>query len=253
MNGKPVALVTGSSRRIGAAIARDLAAHGFAVAIHHNNSAADADALASDVRKAGGTASVFAADLTSVSQTEGLATAVSATLGPVRLLVNNASVFEDDSVTGFDADIWDAHFAVHVRAPSILTGAMANGLPEGMEGLVVNIIDQRVLAPNPRFYSYTLSKAALAMATKTMAQALAPYIRVNGIGPGPTMANERQNEADFLRQVDGLLLKRGPAAEEFGATIRWLWDTRSVTGQMIALDGGQHLAWETPDVAGITE
>ena len=253
MDAKPVALVTGSSRRIGAAIVRDLAANGFAVAIHHKNSAPDADALASDIAKAGGTASVFAADLTSIEECQALVPAVTAALGPVRLLVNNASIFEDDSVTVFDAKLWDAHFAVHVRAPSILTGAMANGLPDDLEGLVVNIIDQRVLAPNPRFHSYTLSKAALAMATRTMAQALAPRIRVNGIGPGPTMANERQNEADFARQVDGLLMKRGPAPEEFGATIRWLWATRSVTGQMIALDGGQHLAWETPDVAGITE
>ncbi len=253
MNAKPVALVTGSSRRIGAAIVRDLAANGFAVAIHHKSSASEADALAAEIASTGGTTSVFTADLTSVEECSALVPAVSAVLGPVRLLVNNASVFEDDSVTAFDADIWYAHFAVHVRAPSILTGVMANALPEGMEGLVVNIIDQRVLAPNPRFHSYTLSKAALAMATKTMAQALAPRIRVNGIGPGPTMANERQNEADFARQVDGLLLKRGPAAEEFGATIRWLWSARSVTGQMIALDGGQHLAWETPDVAGIPE
>ena len=138
-------------------------------------------------------------------------------------------------------------------APSLLARDMAAALPDGREGLIVNMIDQRVWALTPRFYSYTLSKSALWTATQTMAQALSPRIRVNAIGPGPTLPNERQNQSDFDRQIDGLLLKRGPALDEFGAAIRFLWEARSVTGQMIALDGGQHLAWQTPDIAGITE
>ena len=253
MTDRPAALVTGGARRLGAAIARDLAAAGFAVAIHHHHSGDEADALASDIRGEGGVAKTYAGDLTDAAATAALVPAVAAQLGPVRLLVNNASLFLPDGLADFTTDIFDAHVAMHVKAPSLLARAMAAGLPDGAYGLIVNMIDQRVLAPNPRFYSYTLSKAALAMATKTMAQSLAPRIRVNGIGPGPSLPNERQSQADFDRQVDGLILKRGPAPEEFGATIRWLWAAPSVTGQMIALDGGQHLGWETPDVAGIAE
>ncbi|MCB1417775.1 MAG: SDR family oxidoreductase [Notoacmeibacter sp.] len=253
MTERPVALVTGGARRIGAAISRDLAANGFALAIHHNESDAEAEALAGEIRARGGAAETFSADLTDANATAALVPAVAARMGAVRLLVNNASVFQADGLADFDDDLWNAHFDVHVKAPSRLARAMAEGLPGSTGGLIVNMIDQRVLAPNPRFYSYTLSKAALAMATKTMAQSLAPRIRVNGIGPGPALPNERQTQADFDRQVEGLILKRGPAPEEFGATIRWLWASPSVTGQMIALDGGQHLAWETPDVAGIAE
>ena len=174
-------------------------------------------------------------------------------LGPVRLLVNNASVFEEDSAQDFEWEVWDRHFSVHVKTPVALARRMAQMLPQGEEGLVVNIIDQRVWRPTPKFFSYTLSKSALWTATRTLAQALAPAIRVNAIGPGPTLQNERQNAADFDRQVSGLILRRGPELGEFGATIRHLWAARSVTGQMIALDGGQHLAWQTPDVYGIAE
>ena len=176
-----------------------------------------------------------------------------AALGPVTLAVNNASVFQDDCVTDFDLDQFERHFAVHLKAPSLIARAMGERLPDGEEGLIVNMIDQRVLSLTPRFYSYTLSKSALWTATRTMAQALAPRIRVNAIGPGPTLPNERQSQADFDRQVDGLILKRGPALEEFGATIRWMWQTPSLTGQIVHLDGGQHLAWETPDVTNAPE
>jgi NAD(P)-dependent dehydrogenase (short-subunit alcohol dehydrogenase family) len=142
---------------------------------------------------------------------------------------------------------------VHVRAPSLLISRFAAQMPDDVQGLVVNIIDQRVWRLNPRFYSYTLSKAALWTATQTLAQALAPRIRVNAIGPGPTLKGSRQTEADFAAQIDGLILKAGPMLTEFGRTIRFLFDTPSITGQMIALDGGQHLAWQTPDVAEIME
>jgi NAD(P)-dependent dehydrogenase (short-subunit alcohol dehydrogenase family) len=171
----------------------------------------------------------------------------------VRLLVNNASVFEDDDAADFDWEQWERHFAVHLKAPVLLTRTLAEALPADQDGLVVNIVDQRVWRPTPRFFSYTLSKSALWTATRTMAQAFAPRLRVNAIGPGPTLKNERQDEADFAAQVDALILKRGPDLDEFGLTIRYLWKARSVTGQMIALDGGQHLAWETPDVAGVAE
>ncbi len=176
-----------------------------------------------------------------------------AALGPVSLLVNNASIFKDDSATDFDWDMWESHFAVHLKAPVLLARKMAERLPEGRDGLVVNIVDQRVWRLNPRFFSYTLSKSALWTATQTLAQALAPRVRVNAIGPGPTLPNHRQAKEDFDSQVDALLLGHGPDVAEFGATIRYLWSARSVTGQMIALDGGQHLAWETPDVAGVHE
>jgi NAD(P)-dependent dehydrogenase (short-subunit alcohol dehydrogenase family) len=171
----------------------------------------------------------------------------------VTLLVNNASVFTDDTVRDFDWNGWDRHFALHVKAPALLARRFAEALPAGREGLIVNIVDQRVWRLTPRYFSYTLSKAALWTATQTMAQALAPRIRVNAIGPGPTLKNTRQENADFAAQVDGLILKHGPDLAEFGATIRYLWQARSVTGQMIALDGGQHLAWQTPDVTGMIE
>ncbi len=249
---KPVALITGAARRIGAAIAADLAAHGFSVAIHHLASHEEAEELCEAIAADGGTAQAFAADLRDPAQVDTMFASVMAEFGPVQLLVNNASIFLDDSAQAPNWDAWEGHFDLHVKAPARL-GALFAEQADLESGLIVNIVDQRVLRPNPRFYSYALSKSALWAATQTMAQAFAPRIRVNAIGPGPTLANERQSDADFDRQVDGLLLKRGPALEEFGATVRYLWTTPSVTGQMIALDGGQHLAWETPDIAGIAE
>lgn len=244
------ALVTGGARRIGRAIAEDLAANGFAVAIHCNASRKDADALAEAIRGRGGVAAVVQADLENTREVDGLIEAAASLLGPLDVLVNNASVFEDDSVTDFEAEIWDRHFAVHVKAPALLTRRFAAALPDGRDGLVVNMIDQRVWKPTPRYFSYQLSKSTLWTATQTMAQALAPRIRVNAIGPGPTLANSSQDKTEFAAEVDNVLLRRGPDLAEFGRTVRYLWDTRSVTGQMIALDGGQHLAWETPDVTG---
>ncbi|UVK37965.1 SDR family oxidoreductase [Mesorhizobium sp. AR10] len=247
------ALVTGGARRIGKAIVEDLAAHGFAVAIHANKSLAEAEVLAARIRDAGGRAAAIAADLTDMDAVGDLVGRAEATLGPIRLLVNNASLFVDDSILDFDWQAWDRHFAVHVKAPALLAQNFARALPEGQEGLIVNIIDQRVWRPTPRYFSYALSKSALWRATEMMAQGLGPRIRVNAIGPGPTLKNARQDDHDFAAQVDGLILKRGPQLSEFGATIRYLWAAHSITGQMIALDGGQHLAWQTPDVTGMTE
>ncbi len=249
----PVVLVTGGARRVGKAIAEDLANHGWPVVIHANAAASAAQNLADSLIGRGARAAAIAGDLTDSDGLKALADAAAKPFGPVQVLINNASVFEDDSAVAPDFDAFDRHFAVHVKAPTGLAAAMANALPEGAEGLIVNIIDQRVWALNPRFFSYTLSKSALWTATRTMAQAFAPRLRVNAIGPGPTLANERQEQGDFDKQVGGLILRRGPELGEFGATIRYLWEARSVTGQMIALDGGQHLAWETPDVAGIRE
>lgn len=247
------ALVTGGAKRIGKAIVEDLAAHGFAVAIHANGSLEEAEALATSLSKKGGVAVAVKADLTDTQATSALILDVNEKLGPIDLIVNNASLFKKDSLDAFDETVWDRHFALHVKAPSLLTRDFARQLPRGVSGLVINVIDQRVWSPNPRFYSYMLSKSALWTATQTMAQALAPDIRVNGIGPGPTLPNERQDPRDFQAQVDALILKRGPALGEFGRTIRFLFDTPSITGQMIALDGGQHLAWETPDIREIVE
>jgi NAD(P)-dependent dehydrogenase (short-subunit alcohol dehydrogenase family) len=247
------ALVTGGGRRLGKAIVEDLAAHGFAIAIHCNNSREDADALAADLRCSGARAEVVQADLTDMDRTNAVIAEATQRLGPVGLLVNNASIFQEDSVENFDPELAERHFAIHVNAPVLLARRFAEALPADEEGLIVNLIDQRVWRLTPRYFSYTLSKSALWTATMTMAQALAPRIRVNAIGPGPTLANTRQAPHDFQAQVDGLLLKRGPELPAFGATIRYLWETPSITGQMIALDGGQHLAWQTPDVSGMVE
>ncbi|RWC30824.1 SDR family oxidoreductase [Mesorhizobium sp.] len=247
------ALVTGGAKRIGRAIVEDLAAHGFAVAIHCNRSRIEADALAAAINAGGGRAAVVAADLTDMDAAADLVGQAQAALGPISLLVNNASLFVDDSVLDFDWRAWDRHFAMHAKAPALLAQNFARALPVGQEGLIVNMIDQRVWRPTPRYFSYALSKSTLWTATQMMAQSLGPRIRVNAIGPGPTLKNARQDDSDFAAQVDGLILKRGPELPEFGATIRYLWEARSVTGQMIALDGGQHLAWQTPDVTGMTE
>lgn len=247
------ALVTGGARRIGKAIVEDLAARGFAVAIHCNRSREEADDLAALVVRSGARAKVVQADLTLTSEVDSLVARATDAVGPIGLLVNNASIFENDSVETYDPAVAERHFAIHVHAPVLLARRFAELLPREQEGLVVNIVDQRVWRPTPRYFSYTLSKSALWTATQTMAQALAPRIRVNAIGPGPTFANVKQSAADFEAQIGGLLLKRGPEPAEFGAAINYLWEARSVTGQMIALDGGQHLAWETPDVTGMAE
>lgn len=244
------ALITGGAKRIGRAIVEDLAAHGFDVAIHCNRSRDDAEALADTLRRNGRRAAVVSADLSDRAALDGLIDAAADSVGPLGLLVNNASVFEPDLAGDFEWPVWDRHFALHVEAPVMLARRFAEALSDNADGLVVNIIDQRVWKPTPRYFSYSLSKAALWSATRMLAQSLAPSVRVNALGPGPTLANVRQSAADFDGQAASVLLGRGPALAEFGATIRYLWEARSVTGQMIAIDGGQHLAWQTPDVTG---
>lgn len=247
------ALVTGAARRIGAAIARDLGAHGWRVALHANASRGDAEAVAEEIRRAGGEAVVLAADLADLAALAPLVEAAFAALGPVDLLVNNASEFEPDEVGALDPARFERHLRVDLVSPCLLADLWAARLPADVAGVVVNVIDQRVLKPTPRFFSYTLAKSALWTATRTMAQALAPRIRVNAVGPGPSFANSRQSPEDFARQSAAVPLGHGPTPEEFGRTVRFFAETPSVTGQMVCLDGGQHLAWQTPDVVDVGE
>lgn len=252
MAAKKTALVTGGARRIGKAVVEHLAASGFSVAIHANMSIDAAEALAEAIRADGGTAAVVHADLTDIEAVRGLVDAARGAIGEIGLLVNNASVFMPDTAEQFDEDTWNTHFAVHVRTPVMLAQAFA-AQATGDDGLVVNMIDQRVWRLTPNFFSYTLSKSALWTATQTLAQGLAPRVRVNAIGPGPTLANERQSAEEFAAQAARVPLGHGPGLDEFGRTIRYLFDTPSITGQMIAIDGGQHLAWQTPDNTNIGE
>ena len=243
-----IALVTGGARRVGRAISLKLAAAGYALAIHCNTSVDEADDLAQEIIAGGGRAVVISADLVDPVSVEAIIPAAAAQLGPVTLLVNNASMFVNDSVTSIDVPTWNRQFSVNIRAPSVLAGMMATALPSGMDGAIVNTLDQRVWKLTPEYYSYTLSKAAMWAATQTMAQAFAPRIRVNAVGPGPTMANVHDGEALFLREAAGTLLGHTVAPEEIADAVLYLATARSITGQMLAVDSGQHLGWRTPDI-----
>jgi NAD(P)-dependent dehydrogenase (short-subunit alcohol dehydrogenase family) len=241
------ALITGAARRIGRALAVQAARSGFDVAVHHRDSALEAEETAALIRAEGRKAVVLAADLTRPDVAD-LVGQAEAALGPVTLLVNNASLFLEDSFETFVAADLDDHMATNVRAPVLLAQAFATLLPEDREGLVVNILDQRVWRPNPQFFGYSLSKAALWHATQTMAQALAPRIRVNAIGPGPTFGSVHQAPGEFEREAAGTPLGRVVTPEDIAGALRYLIDAKAVTGQMIAVDSGQHLAWRTPDI-----
>ncbi|MEQ9152974.1 MAG: SDR family oxidoreductase [Parvibaculaceae bacterium] len=247
------ALVTGAARRIGRAIAFALAEDGWSVAVHHNSSSDDASDVVAGIEARGGRACALHADLGDVAGTEGLVPAAASALGPIALLVNNASLFERDEAASVTPESWTAHLDTNLRAPALLSRAFASQLPDGAEGNIVNITDQRVWAPTPHFFSYTISKMALWDMTQVLARSLAPRIRVNAIGPGPALANARQSAADFERQMASTILKRGTTPDEICAAVRFILASPAMTGQMIALDGGQHLAWETPDVTGISE
>jgi NAD(P)-dependent dehydrogenase (short-subunit alcohol dehydrogenase family) len=242
------ALITGAVRRIGRALAMKAQAAGYDVAVHTRHPDAEADALIASLQAMGGRAAVVQGDLTIGAELETLVPRAAAAVGPLTLLVNSASLFEDDRIETLTPAGWDAHMGSNLRAPILLTQAFAAQLPADREGLVVNILDQRVLRPTPQFFSYALSKAALWHATRMLAQALAPRIRVNGIGPGPTLASIHQSEAAFAAEIAGLPLQRGASPEEIAQALGYLIDAQAVTGQMIAVDGGQHLAWKTPDI-----
>lgn len=239
-----VALVTGGGQRLGRAIAEALGAAGFAVAVHAHRSTAAAEAVAAGIAALpGGRACVVQADLALEAEVAGLVPAVEAALGPVGVLVNNASVFERDEWDSVSRAGWDGHLEPNLRAPFVLMQAFARALPAAAKGLVVNMLDERVWALTPHFVSYTVSKMGLWALTQSMALALAPRIRVNGIGPGPALPNSRQSQAQFDRQAASVPLGHGPTLEEVGRALRALLELPSMTGQMIALDGGQHLQW----------
>jgi NAD(P)-dependent dehydrogenase (short-subunit alcohol dehydrogenase family) len=248
-----VALVTGGAQRIGRRIVERLALEGYAVAVHYRRSGDEAEKIAASIRERGGRAAVVQGDLADADAVGRLVENAARALGPLTLLVNNASEFEPDEVETLSQDRWDRHFAVNLRAPAFLARDFAHQVPADREGCIVNIVDQRVWKLTPQFFSYTLTKAALFSATQTMAQALAPRIRVNAIGPGPTLSNVRQGDDDFAKQSSAVPLGHGGTPDEIADAVLYLAQARSVTGQMIAVDGGQHLAWETPDVAGIKE
>ncbi|HPE48343.1 MAG TPA: SDR family oxidoreductase [Hyphomonas sp.] len=244
-----IALVTGAGARLGRAMAVALGEDGWTVAVHYRASAKGAGETCDMIRAAGGTAEPLRADLASEADRSGLIARASEALGgPVSLLVNSASTFDDDSVQEHSRADWDKHMEPNLRAPVHLAQQMAAALPDGRKGLIVNLIDQRVLKLNPLFFTYTLSKAALWQATQTLAQALAPSIRVNAIGPGPVLKSVHQSDADFAAEKAATLTGEGSSPEEIVRALRYLVAASSVTGQMILCDGGQHLMWQTPDV-----
>jgi NAD(P)-dependent dehydrogenase (short-subunit alcohol dehydrogenase family) len=240
-------LVTGAARRLGRAIALDLAAAGYDVAVHFNSSRDDAEITASEVAKLGRKATLVEADLADEIQVEMIVPSAAKALGPLTALVNNASIFRDDRIDTMTRASWDMHIETNLRAPLVLAQAFAKQLPAGRDGAIVNMLDQAVWKLTPQFLSYTVSKAGLWTLTRTLAQALAPRIRVNGIGPGPTLKAAKQSAENFAKQVDATLLKRAPEPADIAGAVRYLLSAKAVTGQMIAVDSGQHLAWATGD------
>jgi NAD(P)-dependent dehydrogenase (short-subunit alcohol dehydrogenase family) len=236
-------LVTGAGRRLGRAIALDFANRGWRVGIHYRSSAAEAQALVAEIERKGGKAAALEADLTSVAALDSLIQACAEALGAPNCLINNAARFERDTLGTLTSESWQAHLDVNLRAPVFLAQAFARSF-DGATGNVVNLIDQKVLRLNPDYFSYTIAKAALWTATQTMAQALAPRIRVNAVAPGPVLRSRGQSEAEFQGEFASTLLQRQVSPDDVIAAIRFLLDTPSITGQIIALDGGQHLVWK---------
>jgi NAD(P)-dependent dehydrogenase (short-subunit alcohol dehydrogenase family) len=242
-------LVTGAARRIGLALAEGFARAGWRVVLHASpRSLAEAEAAAATLVAQGFRARAIACDLESVEETQDLIARAETHFGPFSLLVNNAALFEPDAAQDFTIERLDRHFAVNLRAPLALGQAFAARLPQGERGAIVNLIDQRVFRLTPRDFTYTLSKSALWAATRTMAQAFAPRIRVNAIGPGPVLPNKFASEAAFAREAAGVPMHEPSALESVVEAALYLARARDVTGQMIAVDSGQHLAWRTPDV-----
>lgn len=252
------ALVTGAGRRLGKAMALYLAGRGHDVAVHYAASANGAAEVVEEIRAMGRQAAAMQADLLVEAEAEGLvARAAEALGGPLGLLVNNASIFEPDTLASATRESWDRHIGSNLRAPFVLTQAFAAQVPPAQtdergeklaQALVVNMVDQRVMKPTPFFMTYTIAKMGLWAFTRTAAQALAPDVRVNAIAPGPTVRGLRQEEAHFRRQRAATPLARGANASDITAALGYLLDAPAVTGQILLVDGGQHLAWQTPDI-----
>lgn len=254
------ALVTGGARRLGRAMALYLAGRGHDIAIHYATSRDEAEATADEARALGAKAVTLQADLLIEGAVRGLVPdAATALGGPLSVLINNASIFEYDNIRTGTRDSWDRHIESNLRAPVALTQDFAAQVPEpdlrGAEpvasALVVNMLDQRVLKLTPEFMSYTIAKMGLWAFTRTAAQALGPRVRVNAIGPGPTLKGARQTEAHFAAQRAATILNRGADPGDIAAALGYLLDAKAVTGQLICVDGGQHLGWQTPDILGV--
>ncbi len=246
------ALVTGAAKRIGRAIALDLARHGWAVAVHYRQSAAEAAELIREIERTGGRAVALQADLARETHTQALLPRAVEALGPLTCLVNNASLFEMDKIETVTRASWDAHLETNLRAPLALSQAFAQQLPAGSQGNIINMLDQRVWNLTPYFLSYTVAKMGLWTLTRTLALALAPRIRVNGIGPGPTLPSPRQSPEQFAEQCRAMPLGHGTTLEEICAAVQFILSAPAMTGQMIALDGGQHLGWAQPSRGYVT-
>jgi NAD(P)-dependent dehydrogenase (short-subunit alcohol dehydrogenase family) len=246
-------LITGAAKRIGRQMALDLADDGWDVAVHCNQSASEGEEVAQLIRAKGRRAVVVQGDLALEDIAEKLISDSVAGIGPLTALINNASIFEIDRVGDITAESWQRHLDINLRAPVMLAQAFAKQLPKGTHGNIINIIDQRVWKLNPRFFSYTMSKSGLWTATRTLAQALAPHIRVNAIGPGPALPSARMDQEDFARQESLTLLGIGTSPTEISQAAKFILSQPALTGQMIALDGGQHLVWQTADVVEVKE
>ncbi|WP_417845323.1 SDR family oxidoreductase [Thalassospira povalilytica] len=236
-------LITGAAKRIGRALSLDLARNGYDVALHCHHSRTDAESLAEEIRAFGRHACVISADLASEEDTHRIVREAQAALGPIEVLINNASTFEYDDIQSATRESWDLHMEANLRAPFVLSQEFAKRLPDDVKGLIVNIIDQRVWNLNPHFVTYTLSKAGLWTLTQTLALALAPKIRVNAIGPGPALPSSRQTQDIFDQQCEKTPLKVGTNPQEICDAVRFFLAAPAITGQMLALDGGQHLDW----------
>jgi NAD(P)-dependent dehydrogenase (short-subunit alcohol dehydrogenase family) len=239
-------LVTGAAKRIGRAIALDLARNGWRVAVHYHRSATEASEVVREIEVAGGRAVALHADLAREADAHALVPLAAEALGPLTCLVNNASLFEMDKIETVTRSSWDAHIDTNLRAPLVLSQAFAGQLPADAHGVIVNMLDQRVWNLTPYFLSYTVAKAGLWTLTRTLALALAPRIRVNGIGPGPTLPSPRQTAEQFVQQCRAMPLGHGTTLAEICGAVRFILDMPAMTGQMIALDGGQHLGWAQP-------
>jgi NAD(P)-dependent dehydrogenase (short-subunit alcohol dehydrogenase family) len=245
------ALVTGAARRIGRAIARDLAAHGWDVAVHYHSAREEALELVAQIEAGGRRAVALAADLGQEEAAAGLIGQAARALGPIELLVNNAAIFERDGPLSADADSWQRHMAINLRAPLVLAQGLVAQLPASLDQAnVVNLIDQRVLNLTPHYTSYTVSKAGLWALTRHLALALAPRVRVNAIGPGIVLPPPGADAAALDAMSRAMPLHQGGSLDEICASMRFILATPSLTGQMITLDGGQHLGWLQPKQAG---